>query len=99
MLDENVLKNRSTPPVALIAEIGNFFQQKLQVPRLMKVEFGRDPGPRAVIHPGAGNPVAIGDKFPRLISDDRRVRPVHSHPGEIVQQKSARISRIHQQKG
>src|SRR5436305_1630131 len=96
-----MLEDRSADAAALgfllIAKIGSFFQQESEITALMDIKLRRQPGPHAMVHPGARNVVAVGDELARLIADDRRVGAVHANAGIVIQQQASDVAAVEEQ--
>ncbi len=81
----------------LVLEVDLVLQQELQVAGGVEVELGGQQRPRAVVHPHAGDVVAVGLELARLRADDGGVAAVAAHAGVVAEQEFPYIGRLHEQ--
>ena len=78
----------------VVFEVGLLAQQEAEIARLIEVELDGQQRPGAVIHPNAGDVVAVGLELARLAADDGGVAAVDAHAGEVVVQTLAHRARF-----
>ncbi len=79
-----------------IFEIGRFSIQDVEIPGLVNVQLCSHKGPEGVIHPDAGNAVAVRDKIPVSVPDNGGVGAVDTDPAVVCFYHLPHILRLHQ---
>ena len=83
------------PADLTILEVRRFFQQHREITGLVQIELCRDERPERMIHPDAGNVVAVCNEFALLFPDDGRIRAVHPDTAVVVHDHTAHIAGVH----
>ena len=84
------------PMGELVFKIGFLTQQKTDVASVVNIEFGRQEGPGTVIHPHAGDIVAVGFEFAGSVTDDGGVAAIYANTGEVAEQYFIQVIRLHE---
>ncbi len=80
-----------------VLEIDLWSQQEGQIAGLVNVEAGRQVGPGPVVHPDAGDVVAVGLEFAGARADDGRIAAIYADAGIVARQELAHLVRFQQQ--
>ena len=87
-----------SPTRLRVFKIRNLPVQNLHIAGLIDIEFGCHLRPESVIHPYTCDPVAVRDKVPVALSDDRGVGSVDPDPAEVFLDHLSYTVRIHEKK-
>ena len=80
-----------------VLEIGCFFKQDVEIPGLVDVQLRSHKRPEGVIHPDAGDAVAIRDKISASVPDNGGVGAVDSDTAVVCLDHLSDVLRFHQE--
>ena len=89
---------RSSSFCLKILEIWNLLKKDIHIPGLIHIKLRCHKWPESMIHPHAGNVVAVCDKFTLSVSDDRGIGSIDAYSTVIIDDHLTYNRRIHDQK-